>query len=390
MDVRSRRWRDRARREGARRDDQQQRLRRDHPRHVPRPAERLHLRDDAGGDRVRRTDHPRGRGGRHHTVGAEPRAGRLDGRIQPQLGRQLAGDDLVGLARLVCGVPDSLLDASLRRRRVADLGTQHCADDPAEERGVVLVVHSAAVQPLSHVAGGDAGEHRGPGAQGGDGHTVRPRLGAARFRERAQGALSGGVGSGPQVWADAEPHARPHVQHRLRTGGGRRAAHEPHPVPALLSREAPVLPGECRCLLGGDAAGGGAVLQPQDRDRRRGAGADHRRGAGDGTRGEHDDRGDATLHRRCAARRHRGAVVHGAAGVARSVAPLAHRGDRGAAHDDRQHRQLQPHAGGRRAGGAGRRVDDRLVGGGDQDAGAHRRRPRTQRAGGVCHARLEQ
>ena len=45
-----------------------------------------------------------------------------------------------------------------------------------------------------------------------------------------------------EIRADAEPHRRPHRQHRLRPGRSRRAAGEPHPVQPVLPREARFLP----------------------------------------------------------------------------------------------------------------------------------------------------
>ena len=59
----------RAGREDPRRHAHQQRLRRHHPRHVPRPAERLRLRDHAGRHRVRRPGDPRRRRGRLEQAG---------------------------------------------------------------------------------------------------------------------------------------------------------------------------------------------------------------------------------------------------------------------------------------------------------------------------------
>ena len=47
-----------------------------------------------------------------------------------------------------------------------------------------------------------------------------------------------------EVQHHPEPHRRPHLQHRLRAGGSRRTAGEPHALQPVLSREARLLPGE--------------------------------------------------------------------------------------------------------------------------------------------------
>ena len=54
----------------------------------------------------------------------------------------------------------------------------------------------------------------------------------------------GDFGGRPEVRRHVRAGPRPDLQHRLRTGRGGRPADQPRSVPALLSREAPVLPGE--------------------------------------------------------------------------------------------------------------------------------------------------
>ena len=49
---------------------------------------------------------------------------------------------------------------------------------------------------------------------------------------------------GREVRHHPEPHRGPHLQHRLRPGGGRRATGEPDAFLPVLSRETGVLPGE--------------------------------------------------------------------------------------------------------------------------------------------------
>jgi hypothetical protein len=81
----------------------------------------------------------------------------------------------------------------------------------------------------------------------------------------------------PRTWRgresgrDAGADGRPHLQHRLRAGGGRRAAGEPDALQPVLSGEARLLPGELGLFgFGGVAATGGGdcpdpVSQPPHR-----------------------------------------------------------------------------------------------------------------------------
>ncbi len=79
-------------------------------RHLPRPPERLRLRDDPGRDRVRR---PGGQRGSGRWTRRRSTAARLRGRLQPELGRQLGGGYVDRRRGLVRGDADSLLHAAL-------------------------------------------------------------------------------------------------------------------------------------------------------------------------------------------------------------------------------------------------------------------------------------
>ena len=67
---------------------------------------------------------------------------------------------------------------------------------------------------------------------------------------------------------DVEHDARPHLQHRLRAGGGRRAADQPDAVQSPVSREAAVLPRESRAVCRRQERRGRSLLQPPHRHRR--------------------------------------------------------------------------------------------------------------------------
>src|SRR5574339_627470 len=81
--------------------------------------------------------------------------------------------------------------------------------------------------------------------------------------------------------AGRELDARPHGEHGLRAGRGRRRADQPHPLQPVLPRKARLLPGERGDLRVREPrlrrpARAAALLQPPDRDlglRRRGAAA---------------------------------------------------------------------------------------------------------------------
>ncbi len=105
--------------------------------------------------------------------------------------------------------------ARARPRRL--LGVALC--QPRRPRSAAAVAHARA-QAVRHRRSHDRQRRRRPAAR------QRPERRRRRRRE---------------VQHHAEPHRRPHLQHRLRAGGSRRAAGEPHALQ-------PVLPGEARLL----------------------------------------------------------------------------------------------------------------------------------------------
>ena len=145
---------------------------------------------------------------------------------------------------------DSVQVAALCARARSDVGHQPAARRAMEERVVAPHADSAGADDLPRhpedFVGGDAG--RPPGAAG-----AAERSSSSRTRSRSVSTdrhdVAGdratiqpdAVGGDVEVRRHAEPDRRLHRQHRLRAGGGRRAAGEPHALQ-------PVLPGEARLL----------------------------------------------------------------------------------------------------------------------------------------------
>ena len=198
--------------------------------HLLRPPERLQL------------HHQRARGAvrRHHHQRADPQPG-----LERGVGR--AGRPL--RAGLDAGDGDSLQVAPLPDRSVADLGHQLPAQRGFHERNVL-----PDADPRRARIPGDVPLSR-----------PRPPWWASRCRSPAPGSRSkpyaisdvttdlnatprlsndpdGDFGVGRQVRRDAGADRRSHLQHRLRAGGGGRAAGQPDPLQPVLSREARVLP----------------------------------------------------------------------------------------------------------------------------------------------------
>ena len=192
-------------------------------------------------------------------------------RLQPQLGRRVgrcARRSTSTAGRAEFAIPFRTLRYPSGTR--PDLGHQLPAQHPAPERARLLGADSAAVQPLSAVAGRLAGGHPDAGAA---------QLQASRRMRSAtsleSGAAAGGCGDARRrrratsSTAHAEPDARRDGQHRLRPGRGRRSAGQPRSLHAVLSREAAVLPRERRLLQRRQSGRGRSVLQPPHRHRRR-------------------------------------------------------------------------------------------------------------------------
>ena len=135
----------------------------DHPRHVPRRAQRLSVRDQSRRRQVGRADGQRG------------------AREQRELGRHLGRGDAHHRDRLVRGDPDSLPDAEVQRRRFADLGHQLRAEAAAAERRQLLGAAAAHLRHPARVARRHARRHaRRAAGQEPPGQAVRAR--AARTR----------------------------------------------------------------------------------------------------------------------------------------------------------------------------------------------------------------
>ena len=226
---------------------------------------RVHLHDHARGDRVRRPGGERGRGRRAHG-GQQSAAEGSVGRLQPQLGRELGGRDLKGRTGVVRRVQDPVRHAPLRGGIDPDLGPEHGAPDPPPERGVVLGADTASVQPDAAVDGRSPRGCSSAGPARRHGQPLRAELGGARLRQRARCTVPQRGGDRRQDHADPIPDARPHDQHGLCPGRGRRAAHEPDALSPLLPRKASVFPGERGHLHGRYAAGRRPLLQPEDRN----------------------------------------------------------------------------------------------------------------------------
>ena len=76
----------------------------------------------------------------------------------------------------------------------------------------------------------------------------RPSPPTARPRHRSATTSRGRVGGDLKVGLGRRPHRRRHALHRLRAGGRRRGAGEPHPLQPLRVREAGVLPRRPRAV----------------------------------------------------------------------------------------------------------------------------------------------
>ncbi len=159
-----------------------------HPRHLLRPPQRVRVRDQPDLARVRRSGRQRGRG---QPPRPAPTERGYRGRVQPELGRGLAGPHPDRRLRLERRVRDPVPDAALRRGRPPDLGHQLPAQHPAPQRDRVLGAPRAPVRPVPPPLGGDA---PGPGdaepAQPQD-RPVRARGVPARLHDR-RGRQPGG------------------------------------------------------------------------------------------------------------------------------------------------------------------------------------------------------
>ena len=257
--------RDRRQREpprlGARRDRQLP----DHPRHLPRPPERLRLRHQPGRPRVRRPGHERGRGRRRHP-GPGSSLGGFNKNWDASWTVRTRSGDFGWSAEFA--IPFSTLRYDRGKAPVWGLNFQRNIRRRNEQAFWAPLPRQYDLFRLSR-AGTLAG-------------LEPPRQRNLKLSPYALGAMSESPATGPaarhrgrggrraQVERDAEPRARRHRQHRLRPGRGGRAADQPRPLQPLLSREAPVLPRERRLLHDGDAGRGGPLLQPAHRDRARG------------------------------------------------------------------------------------------------------------------------
>src|ERR1051326_2006702 len=114
------------------------------------------------------------------------------------------------------------------------LGAQPRALDPPQERRGVLVLRATAIQPDESLARRNAAGRRRAVAPGVDGDTARAHWCRAQLRGRSRGPAAWGDRRRGQVWRDAQSHPRPHLQHRLRAGRGRRAAHQSHALSLVL------------------------------------------------------------------------------------------------------------------------------------------------------------
>ena len=203
-------------------------------RHLLRPPQRLQLLHQPAGGALGLAVHQRGQPQQR----LEPGVGRADG---PLRGR-LDGRD-----------GDPVQDPPLPLRAAPPLGHPAPPRHPAQER--VGVPDPAAhlgrrrQRGRRHLPGLGRGHPRRPRAAPGEpqhrgqavrhrGHLDRPDRGPGgeQRRERQRGHRR-------QVRHHPEPDRRLHLQHRLRAGRGGRAPGQPDPVPAVLPREARVLPG---------------------------------------------------------------------------------------------------------------------------------------------------
>ena len=193
-------------------------------------------------------------------------------RIQSELGRELRREDAPERDRVDGGVRHPAPKPPLWRE-TANVGGQLQALHPPEARGGVLVARLAHLQPQSAFFRG-----RPRGARAGDPAELQSDPLRAHFRQPglraryAPGSRRRG-GRRREVRRHPEPEPRRYRQHRLRPGGGRRPADQPHSIQPLLSGETALLPGERRNVRHRDGrlerAGDRALLQPADRYRPR-------------------------------------------------------------------------------------------------------------------------
>ena len=203
-----------------------------------------------------------------------------------------------------------------------------------------MVPRLASVQHQPAVAGWITAGTAGPGAAHRDAHAVRAWVEHTQLRHRVQVSHTGGVWRRCQVRHYPQPHARPHVQHRLCAGGGGRAAHQPHTFSGLLSREATLFSGECRRVRGGHAPGRRSVLHAAHWHRLvRSANADHWRGPADRP-GRRAHRGRAADVYGGRGERER-QFVHRRPGAARALGAITGGHYCGAANANRKYRRLQ-------------------------------------------------
>ena len=122
-------------------------------------------------------------------------------------------------------------------------------------------------------------------------YAISTATGSARRRDSGDAGRSHRrLRPGREIRRHAEPHRRPHLQHRLRAGRGRPAAGQPDAVQPVLSGKARVLPGEpghLRASAPSQTTGAerrrryaDPLLQPAHRPRGRRVRADRRAAAG--------------------------------------------------------------------------------------------------------------
>ena len=200
--------------------------RRPHParvRHLPRPDPRHRVRGQP----------PRGKG-----RGSHQRLPALHLELERGVGGPCADhrDGLAGRA------PDPAAGAALRLRGRADLGGERETGGAAAPGGELPRPAAAALRHLEPQLRGQPARPRArdPAAQPAA-DPVRARRddprGAARRRRGALRVDHRG-GPRPQVLRDHRPDDERDLQHRLLPGRGRRRAGQPHPVLAVLPREA--------------------------------------------------------------------------------------------------------------------------------------------------------
>ena len=237
----------------------------DHPRHLPRPPERLRLRHEPRRPRVRRASDERGPGrrGERRPGGG----GRVADRLQPELGRGVGREDAQRRLRLERRVRHPVHDAALRTRERPRVGPEPAAQRPPPQRELVLGAAAPPVRPVPALAGG---RPRGPAAPA----AAEPQAAALRARgdHRETGARADPRDDGrnrwrPQVERHAQPRPRRDGEHRLRAGRSRRAAGEPRPLQPLLPGEAALLPRERGPVHARLPGRGRPLLLAPDRDR---------------------------------------------------------------------------------------------------------------------------